>query len=189
MIKVVIAAAAVALFSSPSIAETYVLDFGYDASQFSTVQQHIGQFYYFGPLTLTAGDRVTFRFTAINDGEIDTTFVPGVGLGFNSDFFRGLFQRGKDGSIKLFDRNGVEVAGYGGAYDCYCLGASKEVLSGSNFSVAAFTFNFNNPTPITFTRGYFGIGAIPEPAAWAMMIGGFALTGATARRRRTIQVV
>ena len=28
--------------------------------------------------------------------------------------------------------------------------------------------------------------AVPEPAAWAMMIGGFALIGATARRRRTV---
>jgi hypothetical protein len=34
----------------------------------------------------------------------------------------------------------------------------------------------------TFTVG---AGAIPEPATWAMMIGGFALVGASMRRRRT----
>jgi hypothetical protein len=35
----------------------------------------------------------------------------------------------------------------------------------------------------TFTVG--GSGAVPEPATWAMMIGGFALVGASMRRRRT----
>lgn len=29
-----------------------------------------------------------------------------------------------------------------------------------------------------------GIGSVPEPASWAMMLGGFALTGAAMRRRR-----
>ncbi len=33
-----------------------------------------------------------------------------------------------------------------------------------------------------------GIAAIPEPASWALMIGGFGLTGATLRRRRTASV-
>ncbi len=28
-------------------------------------------------------------------------------------------------------------------------------------------------------------GAVPEPATWAMMIGGFALAGAAMRRRKT----
>jgi PEP-CTERM motif len=30
-----------------------------------------------------------------------------------------------------------------------------------------------------------GVSAIPEPASWAMLIGGFALVGTVARRRRT----
>ena len=34
-----------------------------------------------------------------------------------------------------------------------------------------------------------GPGGVPEPAAWAMMIGGFGLAGAAARRRRTVSVI
>lgn len=34
--------------------------------------------------------------------------------------------------------------------------------------------------------GINGTPAVPEPAAWAMMIGGFALAGATIRRRKTV---
>lgn len=35
-----------------------------------------------------------------------------------------------------------------------------------------------------FTQGSVGVPAIPEPATWAMMISGFGLLGAAARRRR-----
>jgi len=35
-----------------------------------------------------------------------------------------------------------------------------------------------------FTFGSTTVGGIPEPAGWAMMIGGFALVGAAMRRRR-----
>lgn len=33
-----------------------------------------------------------------------------------------------------------------------------------------------------------GFGAVPEPAAWAMMIGGFGAVGATMRRRQRVAV-
>jgi len=38
---------------------------------------------------------------------------------------------------------------------------------------------------ITFAEGMAG-GGVPEPASWAMMIGGFGLVGGTLRRRRAI---
>jgi hypothetical protein len=62
-----------------------------------------------------------------------------------------------------------------------------------------------DPTPAVNTRGAFGqtaeyfvsanysltaanTGAVPEPASWALMIGGFGLIGASARRRRMTAV-
>lgn len=73
------------------------------------------------------------------------------------------------------------------------------------------TFNFGNGgqfevalSNAVFNKGLFGLGkvganvtgtftllhdsAVPEPAAWAMMIAGFGLTGAAMRRRRRVAV-
>lgn len=66
------------------------------------------------------------------------------------------------------------------------------------FSSAGGTWSIINPTTFqTFASGFYNGGAqgltnvrpyaapaIPEPATWAMMIGGFALVGGAARRRR-----
>ena len=41
--------------------------------------------------------------------------------------------------------------------------------------------------PLTLTEG--DVGGVPEPESWAMMIAGFGLVGAVARRRRTGQVI
>lgn len=35
-----------------------------------------------------------------------------------------------------------------------------------------------------FRRGIVAAAGVPEPQAWAMLLGGFGLIGATARRRR-----
>jgi hypothetical protein len=40
---------------------------------------------------------------------------------------------------------------------------------------------YNGGVPLRFTGS---AAPVPEPAAWAMMIGGFALAGTTLRRRR-----
>lgn len=65
------------------------------------------------------------------------------------------------------------------------------------------TFNFSgwdNLTSVTFGQlaqhseylafdnvTYDGSGAVPEPAGWALMIGGFGLAGAALRRRRVVE--
>lgn len=69
--------------------------------------------------------------------------------------------------------------------------------SKADFGNTAY-FSFILPTGVTFTSGsgqllsnpYVpgGTGAVPEPATWAMMIGGFALVGGLQRRRRLCAV-
>ena len=60
-------------------------------------------------------------------------------------------------------------------------------------NVLQFTVtNFGQPTGnpsglrVEFLSSETGVGAIPEPAAWAMLIAGFGLVGAVARRRRSL---
>jgi len=48
------------------------------------------------------------------------------------------------------------------------------MITGLRFGSTGVAFEFDN----------FAAAAVPEPAAWAKMIGGFGLVGAAARRRR-----
>ena len=51
----------------------------------------------------------------------------------------------------------------------------------------SFTASSNAQQPIQFTFTISNA-AVPEPATWAMMIGGFGVAGAATRRRRTAQL-
>jgi len=52
------------------------------------------------------------------------------------------------------------------------------------FSVVLDSFGGNDKTIQIGADGLSAAGAVPEPAAWALMIGGFGLAGATLRRRK-----
>jgi hypothetical protein len=43
-----------------------------------------------------------------------------------------------------------------------------------------------NLTQSPVTEFVEGVGGVPEPSSWAMLIAGFGLVGATMRRRRTV---
>lgn len=70
--------------------------------------------------------------------------------------------------------------------------ASLSYLSSFNPSFATLNAHIKMLTPFTDTRVYpdkkltqsFAMGAVPEPATWVMMIGGFACAGAMLRRSR-----
>jgi hypothetical protein len=55
--------------------------------------------------------------------------------------------------------------------------------TGSFASAGTLTFPGGRPTVAQTFSGILNAPGIPEPASWAMMIGGFALAGAAARRR------
>lgn len=92
-------------------------------------------------------------------------------------------------SNQLID--GLVGRGSGNSFAAYCSGCSIADQQAQIDGTAAYP-----GTPFTFTGTYslgdfsgsgtFDISApVPEPATWAMMIGGFALAGAVMRRRRT----
>ncbi len=67
-----------------------------------------------------------------------------------------------------------------------------------DFSIGTKMFEFdpnnlsgitlNQPVPLTGDLKYVGNGAVPEPASWAMMLGGFGLVGGAMRRRKAATV-
>ena len=51
----------------------------------------------------------------------------------------------------------------------------------TNLRMSSYPYDFNQG----LVTGFNDIAAVPEPATWAMMMGGFALIGFSMRRRRT----
>lgn len=62
------------------------------------------------------------------------------------------------------------------------LDADKNVGT-TNMRISAFPYDFNQGLVTGFNDK---VAAVPEPASWAMMIGGFGFAGAMLRRRRTM---
>lgn len=62
----------------------------------------------------------------------------------------------------------------------------KILFSAFGESPGQFTYDGNGGQAV-FSYST-GVGAVPEPASWALMIGGFGMAGATLRRRRALSV-
>ena len=86
-----------------------------------------------------------------------------------------------------FDANGLTLAttsavtAAGGQY-------ANLALGGFNFSQVLFTSSSTifAADDLSFTVGPAAVAAVPEPAAWAMMIGGFGIVGGSLRRKRKV---
>lgn len=67
--------------------------------------------------------------------------------------------------------------------EIYSLGQAADDINGTGPDRSTFIFGFKGVGGVVVDPG-----AVPEPATWAMMIAGFGLVGAAARRRRPVAV-
>jgi hypothetical protein len=111
--------------------------------------------------------------------------------GFNpaSASFSGRFA--VDNTVDSITLNGNSL-GSGGSCCSFANGgtfsANSGFVAGSNtltFTVRNFAQSTGNPSGLRVEFLQSAVTAVPEPAAWALMIGGFAAVGAASRRRRT----
>ena len=117
---------------------------------------------------------VTFNFTDPSDAAGNP--IAGNTSGDTSLF--GFFQNGQ----VVWDGPQTFTFGNGGAFSV--------ALSDATFNEGAFWGLGNHGAHITgtFTLLSDSTPAVPEPATWAMMIGGFGLIGAAMRRRQKVSV-
>ncbi|NIJ08399.1 hypothetical protein FHS31_002016 [Sphingomonas vulcanisoli] len=85
------------------------------------------------------------------------------------------------------------IAANSQSFSLYLLGSTVNPTQGLTATPTSLTVSFNQ----TGSSGYSASGtlavppasAVPEPASWAMMVGGFGLLGATLRRKRSNALV
>jgi hypothetical protein len=104
----------------------------------------------------------------------DDVFVTG---GPNTTLVDGLVSRGPGNSIPVYCP-GCTVPEQQAAIDAIAKGPFPTKFTGT------YGLHIHDETFIETGSGTFTFGAVPEPATWMMMIAGFGLIGAAARRRR-----
>jgi PEP-CTERM motif len=106
-----------------------------------------------------------------------------------------LGQFAADNGIEWIKLNGTAILGseggtpIGGFSSWTNFAASSDFHAGANtltFDVVNFGQATGNPSGLRVE--FLSSNAVPEPASWALMIGGFGLTGAALRRRRRLAV-
>lgn len=104
--------------------------------------------------------------------------------------FAGRFMA--DNQVTSILLNGHVITGSGGAFNGPWTSFSSvagDFTGGVNtlqFNVLNFAQNGGNPTGLRVEFLSSDAAAVPEPATWALMIGGFALVGASMRRSRRV---
>jgi|GEM_PF-3908444 len=131
----------------------------------------VGLVFWSGAASLHPIDNATLTF---NDSA--SQFLPQ--LGDDTPIVSGVYRPANRAGIGLLGvTNLTSFSGFNG------------LNPNDNWTLASIDFGptnrgtINEGWSITFTTGS-GAGAVPEPASWAMLIGGFALAGGAIRRKR-----
>lgn len=164
MLRKVIAIAALAagLASAPASAATLVLDGGWQPFSFGDVGSSISPTFEF-TLTKNALFKITDAFL---NGDQFEVFINGASQGFTSVPVNDGTQAGSD----------------------YDLAYASPKFSHAGYALGAGTYSVTATVSLSPYSGGGGAAelvstAVPEPATWAMMIGGIGLVGGTLRRR------
>jgi fibro-slime domain-containing protein len=146
------------------------------------------------------GDTVTFSSTGtlINTPFVDGSFFPADGNGttnangFLTARFLGSFNLAEATTVTAFIGadddafvyvDGVLLAGLGGVHANAQAPVGQRYLGAGEHTVALFYADrYRTQASLNFDLQ---AAAVPEPATWALMILGFGLVGAAARRRTT----
>ncbi|RZT10542.1 PEP-CTERM protein-sorting domain-containing protein [Duganella sp. CF402] len=107
-----------------------------------------------------------------------------TGYNASTASFSGHFAADNSVVIKL---NGAEIASGTGFKSWLDFGASSGFASGVNtleFVVTNDHLGSGNPTGLRVEFAASNVSAVPEPATYGMLLGGLALVGAVARRRK-----
>lgn len=168
----------------------YTIDLGVDDPQYRPL------FYIYsneswvnpGEDTVAKPISVSFNFSSPGpNGSVDP--IGGVTNGVNSLF--GIFQYG---TLTWLDPDGAGPLGAGESYFTWGQPGNQGLMKISLFNLPTNGFGagpIHGPHTGTFVKAKFDweidpVAVVPEPGAWALMIGGFGLAGAGLRRRRAL---
>jgi hypothetical protein len=189
-IKTAIVASAFAAVALPAAAsaDTYVFNIS-DIASFGEFGDPANNVF---TRNIGAGSVITGVSYNVNVTAFDPSYLSELVLGFTpSDTAGGVFL------TPGFADFGPGTADYSGDADLVDLGLSFAVGADGLLRLEFFEdFDDGSVAPdgvwnsgsITFTYTPSGVGAVPEPATWAMMIGGFGVVGGAMRRRQKVSV-
>ncbi|WP_231639301.1 PEPxxWA-CTERM sorting domain-containing protein [Sphingomonas profundi] len=107
------------------------------------------------------------------------------GEDFSDRFIPRLVGRSTDGTVDIVSGGADQGGGARLSVDLGSFAPANPSAGQLIGRTASFTYDDFYPLGGQLA-GVATIGSVPEPATWAMMIGGFALTGAAMRRRRSV---